>query len=142
MTDDDESDPQEQSDQSDPPDSPAPPESSTTDPLEDILLSLDAHLDVLANERRRYLLEFLWDQPGRVGSFEAATKHTIAQLGRKYGSQPNHDDIQVDLQQHHLPKLADAGIIEYDVRSQTIRYRSNDRLEEIYERIAEFERDR
>ncbi|RKD95604.1 DUF7344 domain-containing protein [Halopiger aswanensis] len=139
MTDDAESDPPDQSDQSDPPD---PPESSADDPLEDVPLSLDAHLDILANERRRYLLEYLWDQPGHVGSFEAATKHTISQHGQKYGWQPNHDDIQVDLQQHHLPKLADAGLIEYDIRSQTIRYRGNDRLEEIYERIVEFERDR
>ena len=110
-------------------------------PIDEIPLSLDALLDILANERRRFLLEYLWDQPDDVGSFEAATKHTIAKLGRKRGYQPNHDDIQVDLQQHHLPKLADAGVIEYDVRSQTIRYLGNERLETLYERIQDLQLD-
>lgn len=121
-------------------------ESDTADesdeqPLEEIPLSLDALLDILANERRRYLLEYLWNESDGVGSFEAATKHIITEVSRKQGHQPNHDDIQVDLQQHHLPKLADAGIIEYDVRSQTIRYQENDRLESLYDRIQKFERD-
>ncbi|WP_049926604.1 ArsR/SmtB family transcription factor [Halopiger goleimassiliensis] len=109
--------------------------------LEDIPLSLDALLDILANERRRYLLEYLWDQPGNVGSFEAATKYTITKVGQKRGSQPNHDDIQVDLQQHHLPKLADAGVVEYDVRSQTIRYHEHERLESLYESVRAYELD-
>ena len=116
-------------------------DSSEKQPIEEIPLSLDALLDILANQRRRYLLEYLWERPDGVGSFEEATKHTIAEIGRKQGYQPNHDDIQVDLQQHHLPKLADAGIIEYDIRSQTIRYRDHDRLEEIYDRVREFEID-
>lgn len=107
--------------------------------MEEIPLSLDALLDILANERRRCLLEYLWSQSGEVGSFEAATKHILTKMSRKHGYQPNHEDIQVELQQHHLPKLADAGIIEYDVRSQTIRYRKNERLEALHERVQEFE---
>ena len=109
------------------------------EPIEEIPLSLDALLDILANERRRSLLEYLWEQPDGVGSFEAATKHTIANVGRKRGYQPNHDDIQVDLQQHHLPKLADAGIIEYDIRTQTIRYCEHERLETLYDRVRDLE---
>lgn len=119
-------------------------ESDTSDesgeqPIEEIPLSLDALLDILANERRRCLLEYLWSQSEEVGSFEAATKHTITKMSRKHGYQPNHDNIQVELQQHHLPKLVDAGIIEYDVRSQTIRYRENERLEALHEQVQEFE---
>lgn len=68
-------------------------DSSAEQPIEEIPLSLDALLDILANERRRYLLEYLWEQPDGVGSFEEATKHTITQIGRKQGYQPNHDDI-------------------------------------------------
>lgn len=109
--------------------------------IHEIPLSLDAILDILANHRRRALLEYLWDQPGDVGSVEGATKHTILRIGQKQGAQPNHDDIQVDLQHHHLPKMADAGIIEYDIRSQTIRYHENERLETAYERVHDLELD-
>ncbi|MFC6718321.1 hypothetical protein ACFQGT_11830 [Natrialbaceae archaeon GCM10025810] len=106
-------------------------------PLRDIPLSLDAILDILASERRRALLEYLWGKPDNSGSFEEATKYTITKIGRKRGVQPNHDDIQVDLQHHQLPKMADAGVIDYDVRSQTIRYHETERLEEAYEKVQE-----
>ncbi|WP_124196183.1 DUF7344 domain-containing protein [Natrarchaeobius chitinivorans] len=103
--------------------------------LHEIPLSLDAVLDILANHRRRFLLEYLWDKPENSGSFEEATEHTILKIGKRRGVQPNHDDIQVDLQHHHLPKMADAGVIDYDIRSQTIRYHENERLETAYERV-------
>ncbi|WP_449405104.1 DUF7344 domain-containing protein [Halopiger aswanensis] len=57
-------------------------------------------------------------------------------LGQKQGVQPNHDDVQVDPQHHHLPKMADAGVIDYDVRSQKIEYREDGRLEEAYDRVS------
>lgn len=110
---------------------------SNGQPLHEIPLSLDAILDILANHRRRALLEFLIEQPENTGSFEAATKHIVLRIGQKQGSQPNHDDIQVDLQHHHIPKLADAGVIDYDIRSQTIRYHENERLETAYERVRD-----
>ena len=108
-------------------------------PLEEIPLSLDAMLDILANPRRRLLLEYLRDVPEQTCSFEEVTKYIIKQIAVRNGEQPNHDTIQIDLQHHHLPKLADAGIIEYDVRSQTIRYRQNDRLEALADQVRSFE---
>ncbi|MGQ3722892.1 DUF7344 domain-containing protein [Natrialba aegyptia] len=117
----------------------APNEGNSFDnqPLGDIPLSLDAILDILASERRRALLEYLWNRPDNSGSFEEATKYTIAKIGEKRGVQPNHDDIQVDLQHHQLPKMADAGVVDYDVRSQRTRYHENERLEEAYEKVEE-----
>ena len=107
--------------------------------LEEIPLSVDAMLDILANAHRRYLLAFLREQPGNTASFEAAAKHIITEVGRDQGAQPNHDEVQVDLHHHHLPKLADAGVVEYDVRSQTIRYEVTDRLEDMFDRVREFQ---
>ena len=123
------------------PDDDGQPGSAEKQPLEGIPLSLDTLLDILANERRRFLLEYLWSQPDSVGSFEEATKQIITKIGRKQGYQPNHDDVQVDLQHHHLPKLADAGVIEYDIRSQTIRYQEHERLETAYERVHDLDLD-
>ncbi|WP_224332660.1 DUF7344 domain-containing protein [Haloprofundus halobius] len=107
-------------------------------PLEEIPLSVDAMLDILANSPRRHLLEYLRDQPEGTATVEEATKVFLTQLARESGQQPNHDDAQVDLHHHHLPKLADAGVIEYDVRTQTIRYRPHDRLEELHDLIQDF----
>nr|WP_317176075.1 hypothetical protein [Halovivax sp. KZCA124] len=121
--------------------SPSQNDSSDDQPLGDIPLSLDAILDILANERRRALLEYLWEEPDNSGSFEEATRYTIAKIGRKRGVQPNHDDILVDLHHRQLPKMVDAGVIDYDIRSQSIRYHENERLEEAYEKIQEFKQD-
>lgn len=118
-----------------------PDEESTPDELalEELPLSTDALLDILANSRRRYLIEYLRDQPDEAGSFEAATKHIVTEVGREMGKQPNHDDIQVDLQHHHMPKLADAGIVDYDIRSQVMRYHGNAALEDLLERVNDFQ---
>lgn len=109
--------------------------------LEDIPLSLDVLLDVLASERRRALIAHLRDQPESTASFEAATRAVLKKIARKQGYQPNHDDIQSSLQHHHIPKLEDAGVVDYDSRTQTIRYHENERLETVYERVEEFEID-
>ena len=103
--------------------------------LEEIPLSVDAMLDVLANAHRRYLLAFLRGQPGNTASFEAVATHIITEVGREQGVQPNHDEVQVDLYHRHLPKLADAGVVEYDVRSEAIRYHPNERLEALFGRV-------
>lgn len=109
--------------------------------LDDIPLSLDAILDILANPRRRAVLEYLWDQPDNVGSVEEATKHILLKESRKTGSQPSPDAIQASLLHQQLPKLADASLIEYDIRSQTIRYFENKRVETAYERVQDLELD-
>lgn len=33
--------------------------------------------------------------------------------------------------------MADAGVVDYDVRSQRTRYHENERLEEAYEKVEE-----
>lgn len=117
-------------------------DTDATEPaLQDIPLSLDAMLDILANRPRRDLLTFLQEQPEESAAFEEVTNYILTQMSRELGKQPNHDDVQVELQHHHLPKLADAGVIEYDIRSQTIRYRENEPLEELHDRIKEFQAD-
>ncbi|PSP78114.1 hypothetical protein BRC81_08705 [Halobacteriales archaeon QS_1_68_20] len=115
---------------------------STEPALEDIPLSLDAMLDILANQRRRDLLELLQDRPENTVLFEEATKHILTEKSRQIGQQPNQDGVQVELQHHHLTKLADAGVIEYDIRSQTIRYRPDEQLEDLYDRIRDFQQER
>ncbi|WP_449405120.1 DUF7344 domain-containing protein [Halorussus salinus] len=117
-------------------------ETNSTEPaLEEIPLSLDARLDILANHARRELLILLRDQPEETVELEEAARYILKQVSQERGRQPNYDDVQVELQHHHLPKLADAGIIEYDIRSQTIRYRPNKQLEELHDRVQGFRED-
>lgn len=108
--------------------------------LEDSPLSVDTLLDILANANRRHLIDLLRDRPDKTASFEAVTKHIITEAGRDRGVQPNDDDVQVELYHTHLPKLADAGVVEYDIRSQTVRYHSNERLEALFDRVEDLQK--
>ena len=107
--------------------------------LEEIPLSLDAMLDILAHRQRRYLLEYLADAPDDSGSFEQVTRHVVEQASVRDGEQPNRNEIEVSIQHKHLPRLVDAGLVEYDARSKTIRYHPNERLERLLEAVEEFE---
>jgi DNA-binding transcriptional ArsR family regulator len=107
--------------------------------LEEIPLSLDAMLEILANRRRRHLIEHLHEAPDNNVSFEQAVRHVVERVSVQDGEQPNRNEVEVSLQHKHLPRLADAGVLEYDLRSQTIRYRPDERLEELLERIQAFD---
>ncbi|WP_232703414.1 DUF7344 domain-containing protein [Halobacterium wangiae] len=103
--------------------------------------SVDALLDVLADAHRRFLVEFLREQPAETCSFAAAIDHVVARAEREREEQLDHDDVELQFYHRHLPKLADAGLLEYDTRSETIRYRPNERLELLFDGIQELRTD-
>lgn len=45
--------------------------------------------------------------------------------------------VEVALHHHELPKLEQVGVIEYDARSRTVRYRGHPLLEELLAVAAE-----
>lgn len=106
-----------------------------------LLLSLDAMLDVLADYHRRCILDFLQQTDHQTASFEELVNQLYKEQEKFHGQQLTHDKIQIALRHHHLPKLEDLGIVEYDSRSQTIRYQPNDRLKELYDYIRDFQRE-
>ncbi|WP_226041873.1 hypothetical protein [Natrinema sp. DC36] len=111
--------------------------------------SLDLVFDLLSDSRRRYALYYLNDQPDGVATIEKLTKNVIAlerstgtdeEMTAKTGTVSGHDpedgsadqraSVRMELQHIHLPKLEDAGILEHDTRSETVRYWSQPSVEE------------
>lgn len=91
-------------------------------PHEDRDLSKDKLFKVLGNRRRRCVLHYLaWcDRPvtldelaDRIASWENAT--SVDSVGSKERKR-----VYTALQQFHLPKLAEASLIEYDERAGVI----------------------
>lgn len=107
----------------------------------EIQLSVDAMITLLAQRERRQLMEWLQEIPGNSCSFEEVIKHLVDERAKQTGERPSYDNVQAKLQHVHLPKLADAGVIEYDVRSNTIRYTGHEELEALLDLIQGFERD-
>ncbi|MBZ6493972.1 DUF7344 domain-containing protein [Natrinema longum] len=110
--------------------------------------SLDLVFDLLSNRRRRYVLYALADQSDGVATIERLTEAVIAfertAADDDVGAEPNggsefddtHDSsddgttVRMELQHTHLPKLENAGILEHDRRSETVRYWGQPSLEE------------
>ncbi|WP_425499326.1 DUF7344 domain-containing protein [Natronosalvus caseinilyticus] len=90
---------------------------------------------VLANEWCRSVLYYFQESTPTVASYEALITHRC-----------KHDDTidtreqaAIALQHVTLPKLEEAGIIEYDGRSSSVRYRGFPQLETMVRLVAEME---
>ncbi|OLZ40793.1 hypothetical protein A6E15_07225 [Natrinema saccharevitans] len=112
----------------------------------DAMPSLDLVFDLLSNRRRRYALYYLNQQSDGVATVAALAKNVVAfERGAADGADrdaarsPSDQDpdpadergtVRVELRHVHLPKLEDAGVLEHDRRSETVRYWGQPSLEE------------
>lgn len=78
------------------------------------LRSLDEIFELLANQRRRESLYVLVRREGPI---------TVTELGDEVASvvEATPERVATALYHVHLPKLADAGVVEYDVETGTVR---------------------
>ena len=100
-------------------------------------LTTESLLELVVHPRRREILRHLQENADRAVTIDELTQ-TVAFDG---GTITSRDDSRataasVALHHTHLPKLADAGIIDYDSRRETVRYRGDDRLEALLAFIA------
>lgn len=88
--------------------------------------SLDALFGLLANRRRRYVLYCLSD----AGDTDLSTDRVaeaVLEREREWDAAPStagrdrEDAIRTELHHEHLPHLADAGLIDYDPETRTVR---------------------
>lgn len=96
--------------------------------MTDTQLSAETLFDLLQNRQRRYLLYSLDQSPdsvvaldelvGRVLDWEQAMNAGVEEKTAELETQ-----IRVSLHHNHLPRMAEAGLIEYDSRSETVRKR-------------------
>jgi hypothetical protein len=101
----------------------------------DVTDSFDSVFDVLSVARRRYLLYHLFRMEGDVAELDDAVDAV-----RQYGAagpdeteRPDRETVRIDLHHVHLPKLAEAGVLDFDRRQGTIRMRGSPLLEELVE---------
>lgn len=86
--------------------------------------SLDRLFKLLANERRRRILFYLDGKEGDVASIVELIDYVVVHEAESVDDLTS-DEVAIALYHKHLPKLADAGLIEYDARSRTVRYRGD-----------------
>lgn len=87
---------------------------------------VDALLDALSHSRRRYVLYFLRDEQTATLD-EVARRIAAWERGVPLEAVSADDDaeaVRAALYHKHLPVLADAMLVEYDDRSEALRYRN------------------
>lgn len=93
---------------------------------------LDRVFEVLSSRWRRYVLYYLCEMPGQVVERDRlveAVRYCDA-ADRDTSGVPSRDAVARDLHHDHLPRLDDAGVIEYDRRQGTVRYDGRPSIEE------------
>ncbi|WP_435178209.1 DUF7344 domain-containing protein [Halorussus sp. AFM4] len=98
--------------------------------------SFDTLFDLLAERRRRYALYTLVGTDDGLAEVETLADE-VALWEARDGDDPVTDsrrqDIAVELRQTHLPRLAEEDIVEFDPRSDVVRYWRQPTLEEYLE---------
>ena len=91
-----------------------------TDPIDEAFRSL-------ASERRRAVLSFFHRSPEEVASVDDLVDHVAAR------SDEEREHVAIGLHHVTLPKLGESGLVEYDSRSRTVRYRGDPMVETLLE---------
>lgn len=102
-------------------------------------LSLDACLELLSNRQRRVILQFFLESEADHASIDELISEIISEEANRTGERPGHDSVASTLFHVHLPKFADANVLEYDTRHLEVRYRGDSRIEAIYAKIQEID---
>ena len=106
-------------------------------PVGSTSLSLDATLEILAHHDRRAIIDYLRDTDDQTATISELANHLASQKAKQSHERPGNDHIRTTLHHIHMPKLVDAGIVDYDARSQEIRYWGSERLETWHDRIQD-----
>lgn len=88
--------------------------------------ALDALFEVLADAQRRSVLVYLDERDGNVAAFT----DLIDALADEDASTDERERIATRLRHAHVPKLAASGLVEYDDRSDVVRYRGGPAVSE------------
>lgn len=105
----------------------------------------DSDIDVntlftlLVNQPRRYALYAMAESPESVIEVDVLVDTIIAQAPES--ADPDREAIATELSRRHLPRLAEADVIEYDELNETVRYRGSHQLEQVLDFAAELERE-
>lgn len=88
--------------------------------------ALNQAFDLLGDQRRRYVLATLYTKPETVLSTDDLADHVL----RNDPDATDYDRVRIRLHHQTLPRLAEDGIIDFDSRTDTIRYHGNELIDD------------
>ena len=89
---------------------------------------------LLANGRRRVILEYLMTHPADTVRFDDLVSVVAESESPKPGPKTHRHRVRTDVFHVQLPTLADAGVVTHDPNQGTVQYHGSARLEELLRR--------
>lgn len=97
---------------------------------------LNDTLKILSDERRRNIMYILEDSDQKSLKYAEISENLIEQ---DYMREEEQDRFEVQMQHSLLPQLENSGLLEYDERSETVRYIEDEDVEDLLEFIKQYE---
>jgi hypothetical protein len=97
-------------------------------------LSKEQVVSLLGHKERRAIITYFDQKTTNCANFDDLIEYLVSSdLESEATSAEHRKRITIGLLHNHLPRLADAGVLEYDQRSETIRYWGDYQLETLHE---------
>lgn len=93
----------------------------------------DDHYRCIASERRRHVLAYLRESDRETESLDDLVEHVVSR--ESDSPPPDRERVAIDLYHCHLPVLADADVVDFDSRTETVRYRGHERVEALLDDV-------
>lgn len=87
---------------------------------------LDRRFDLLSSQRRRTLLQVLNETSGDAINCSELARSIVEREGGEYTV--DQDVVLIDLHHRQLPKLEDAGMVEYDHHNGAVHVLRDDKI--------------
>ncbi|WP_425494460.1 DUF7344 domain-containing protein [Natronosalvus halobius] len=100
-------------------------------------MSTETALHLVANQRRRLVLTQLIESEQNAVAVDLLAEHLSPENPPPDSVETKSSErLLLDLYHNHLPKLEEAGLVEYDDRTETVRYHPNDRVEKLHQFVT------
>lgn len=97
--------------------------------------ALDPIFAAFADQRRRFIIQYLRKTSDGVASFDELVEY----VGGRCADIQDSETVKSCLHHVSLPKLEKADVIEYDPRSETVRYQPHPVVEDLAELLGNIE---
>lgn len=94
---------------------------------------LNQTFDLLRNQQRRHVLETLYATGEKTLSTDDIADHVLTRVP----DATDRDRVLIRLHHQTLPRLADDGVVEFDPRTDTVRYRGTELVDGLLAVLAE-----
>ena len=93
-------------------------------------------MDLLSDPFRRRIMYTLRDMDSEITEYDEIIDEMI---DNNYLRPQSRNRFEVQLQTRYFPRMADSGVIEYDPRSNVVKYVEDEDVEELLDFIEKFE---